>query len=70
MLRLLAFSPTMFIILNQPPHEVILRCQQFFWPDWQARWWRWSIATWGLATPTSSRFLRDVETSYVFQKLE
>jgi hypothetical protein len=29
-LRLLVFSPTTLIILNQPPHDIILCCQQLF----------------------------------------
>jgi hypothetical protein len=58
---LLVFSPTTLVVLNQPPHEVILHYQQLFQADWWARWWRWGIAMWGLDTPTSGRSLRDVE---------
>jgi hypothetical protein len=58
---LLMFSPTTLVVLNYPPHQVILYCQQLYQADWWVRWWRWGSATWGLATPTSDRSLRDVE---------
>jgi hypothetical protein len=61
MSRLLAFSPVTLAVLDQPPHEVILCYQQLFHTDWRARWCRWGIVMWGLATPTSGRSLRDVD---------
>jgi hypothetical protein len=58
---LLALSPTTLIVLNQPPHQVILCCQQLLQADCRVRWWRWGIITWNLAMPTSNRPLKDVE---------
>jgi hypothetical protein len=61
MLRLLALSHATRLILRNESHQIILHCQQLFQANWRVRQWRWSIATWGLATPTSDRTLRDVE---------
>jgi hypothetical protein len=59
--RLLAFSHVTRLILHSESHQVILSFQQLFQADWRVRWWTWSIATWGLAMPTSGKALRDVE---------
>jgi hypothetical protein len=61
MLGLLTVCPTVFLILHEMLHEVILGHQKLLQVDRRAQWWRWCIATWDLSTLMSGRSLGDVE---------
>jgi hypothetical protein len=65
MSTLWAFNPATLVILNQPPHEVVLHYQQLFQADWRVQWWRWDITMWILAMPMFGRSLRDVEGQFL-----
>jgi hypothetical protein len=60
MSMLLAFCHATRLILHNESHQIVLSGQKLIQADRSMRWWRY-ITTWGLATPTYDRTLRDVE---------